>query len=76
MECIDKNGPKVSHNTPDLIIWNCETKMCTIVAFSCSLDINITKKVNEEFLVYAPLVRNLQICYKFEIASIVVGAMG
>ena len=67
------------HNKPDLIIWNYETKVCTIVAFSCPLDINTTKKVSEKLEVYAPLVRNLQILhprYKFEIAPIVVGAMG
>ena len=70
---------KVPHNKPDLIIWNWETKVCTIVEFSCPLDISTIKKVSEKLEVYAPLVRNLQIMYpgyKFEIAPIVVGAMG
>ena len=45
----------------------------------CLLDINTIKKVSEKLAVYALLVRNLQIIhpdYKFEIAFIVVGAMG
>ena len=76
---VSKTPTKVPHNKPDLVIWNYETKVCTIVEFSCPLDINITKKVSEKLEVYAPLVRNLQILhprYKFEIAPIVVGAMG
>ena len=71
--------PKVPHNKSDLVICNYETKVCMIVEFSCPLDINTTKKVSEKLEVYAPLVRNLQILhsrYKFEIAPIVVGAMG
>ena len=74
-----KTATKVPHNKPDLIIWNYETKDCTIIEFSCPLEINTTRKVSEKREVYAPLVRNLQILhpsYKFEIAPIVVGAMG
>ena len=74
-----KTAPKVPQNKPDLIIWNYETKVCKIVQCSCPLDINTPKKVSEKAKVYAPLVRNLQILhpsYKFEIAPIVVGAMG
>ena len=70
-----KTATKVPHNKPDLIIWNWETKMCTIVEFN----INTIKKVSGKFEVYATLVRNLQIMYpgyKFEIVPIVVGAMG
>ena len=66
------------HNKPDLIIWNYETKDCTIIEFSCPLEINTTRKVSEKREVYAPLVRNLQILhpsYKFEIAPIVIEAM-
>ena len=56
-----------------------KSKVCTTVEFSCLLDINTTKKVNEKLEVYALLFRNLEILhagYKFEIAPIVVGAMG
>ena len=54
-----------------------KSKVCTTVEFSCLLDINTTKKVNEKL--EALLFRNLEILhagYKFEIAPIVVGAMG
>ena len=39
-----KTASKVPHNKPDLIISNWETKLCTIVEFSCPLDINAIKK--------------------------------
>ena len=54
-----------------------KSKVCTTVEFSCLLDINTTKKVNEKL--EALLLRNLEILhagYEFEIAPIVVGAMG
>ena len=74
-----KTATKVPHNKPDLTIWNCETKVCKIVEFSCPLDINTTKEIAGELEVFATLVRNLQIMcpgYKFPIVSILVGAMG
>ena len=43
-----KTATKVPHNKPDLIIWNWKTKVCTIVEFSCPLDINAIKKVSEK----------------------------
>ena len=47
--------------------------------FSCLLDININRKVNEKLERYGPLVRTLQIMYseyKSQVASTVIGAMG
>ena len=58
-----KTATKVPHNKPDLIIWNRESKICGIIEFSCPLDININKKVNEKLENYGHLVRNLQIMY-------------
>lgn len=52
--------------------------MCTIVEFSCLLDINSIKKFNEKLEVYAPLARNIQSVYpdyKFEIVLVVLGTM-
>ena len=63
----------------DSIIQNRETKICSIIEFSCPLGININKKVNEKLENYGQLVQNLQIMYpdyKFQVATIVVGAMG
>ena len=74
-----KTATKVPHKKPDLIIWNRKSKICSIIEFSCPLDININKKTNEKLENYDPLVRNLQIMYpdyKFQVAPIVVGAMG
>ena len=78
VECLNKTATKVPHNKPDLIAWNCDTKVCTLVEFNRPLGINTTKKVGEKLEVDAPLVRNLQIMrpgYKFEIAPMVVRAM-
>ena len=74
-----KTATKVSHNKPDLTIWNCETKVCKTVEFSCPLDINTTKEIAGKLEVFPTLVRNLQIMcpgYQFPIVSIVVWAMG
>ena len=69
-----KTATKVPHNKLDR-----ETKICSIIEFSCPLDININKKVNEKSENYGQFVRNLEIMYpdyKFQVAPIVVGAMG
>ena len=74
-----KTATKVPHNKPDLMIWDQEAKICSIIEFSCPLDININRKVNEKLENYVPLVRNLQIMYpeyKFQVAPTVIGAMG
>ena len=62
-----------------MVIWNKETKLCSIVEFSYPLDTSIGRKVNEKLKTYGPLVRNLQILYpdnKYEVAPIIIGAMG
>ena len=74
-----KTAIKIPHNKPDLVIWNKETKLCSIIEFSCPLDTNISRKVNERLETYGPLVRNLQILYpdcKYEVAPIIIGTMG
>ena len=58
-----KTATKVPHNKPDLMIWDQEAKICSIIEFSCPLDINTNKKVNEKLENSGPLVRNLQIMY-------------
>ena len=45
-----KTATKVPHNKPDLVIWNYETKVCTIVEFSCPLDRNLSvRTTSQEF---------------------------
>ena len=71
-----KTATKISHNKPDLIIWNQKKGVCTVVNFSCPLDSNITKKVAQKKNNYGPLIRNMQIMYpnyKFEMILVVIG---
>ena len=41
-----KTATRIPHNQSDLVIWNKETKLSSIIEFSCPLDTNIGKKVN------------------------------
>ena len=73
-----KAATKIPHNKPDMVIWNKETKLCSIIEFSYPLDTNISRKVNKKLEKYDPLVRNLQILYpvyKNEVAPKFIGAM-
>ena len=73
-----KTATKVLHNKPDLIIWNHEKVVCTVVDFSCPLDSNITKKVANKKKDYGPLIRNMQIMYlyyKFELIPVVIDSL-
>ena len=74
-----KTAMKVPQNKPDPMIWNHETKICSILEFCCLLCIYINIKVNEKLENYGPLFRNLQIMYpkyKFQVATIVIDTMG
>ena len=51
---------KVKHNKPDLVIWCCDTKTCKIVEFSCPVDVDVTKKIQEKEDNYVPFYA----CYK------------
>ena len=70
---------KVPYNKPDIVIWDQEKKICTIVEISCPSDVNIPRKIDEKLNNYAPLVRNMQIMYsdyKFVVVPIIIGALG
>ena len=74
-----RTATKIPHNKPDLIIWNHENVVCTVVDFSCPLDSNITKKVAEKKNNYGPLIRSMQIMYpnyKFEMIPVIIGCLG
>ena len=74
-----KIATKISHNKLDLVIWNHEKFVCTVVDFSCPLDSKITKKVAEKKSNYGPLIRNMPIMYpnyKFEMIPVVMGCLG
>ena len=55
-DILTKTASKILHNKPDLVIWNKETKLCTIIEFSCPLDTNIGRKVSEKLEAYGSLV--------------------
>ena len=64
---------------PDIIIWDLEKKICTIVEVSCPADVSISRKIDEKLNNYAPLVRNMQIMYsnyKFVVVPIIIGGLG
>ena len=42
-----QTATKVPHNKPDLVIWDQEKKICTIVEVSCPTDVNISRKIDE-----------------------------
>ena len=74
-----KTAIKVPHNKHDLIIWNREKVVCTIIDFSCPLGLNIRKKVTEKKNDYGPLIHSVQIMYpnyKVEMIPISVGCLG
>ena len=61
------------------MIWDQEANICSIIEFSCPLNININKKVNEKLENYGLLVHTLQILYpeyKFQVAPVIIGTMG
>ena len=56
-----KTATKVPHNKPDIVIWDKLNKECSILEFSCPVDVNISNKVNEKNNRYGMLIRNMQI---------------
>ena len=70
---------KIPHNKHDLLLWDRDEKICQVIEFSCSADINVLRKVEEKVAAYGQLIRNLQIMYKdyhFIMLPVVVGAVG
>ena len=62
---------EVLHKKPDLMIWDQEAKISSIIEFSCPVPISFNKKVNEKLENYGQLLCNLQIMYieyKFQVA--------
>ena len=62
-----------------MIIRNKETKSCTVIECSYPRDTNIGRKVPERLEKYSPLVKIFQILYpeyEYEVAPIIIGAMG
>ena len=74
-----KTTTKVTHNKPDLLVWDNEQKIYQVIEFSCPCDVSLINKTAEKINTYGPLIRNLQISYpryRFEMIPIVIGALG
>ena len=37
------------HNKPDLILWDCDEKICCVIEFSCHPDIDIQGKLKRKW---------------------------
>ena len=62
-----------------MILWDNVNKTCTIIEISTPLDTNVTDKTEWRKDLYMPLEAKMSRIYKhykFEIVSIVVGALG
>ena len=70
---------RLKHNKPNVVLWNHNEKLCSIIEFICPADINFSRKIDEKMNAYCLHLRILQILYteyKFEAIPIVVGAIG
>ena len=62
-----------------MLLWDHAEKSCALIEVACPLDINIISKENEKEMIYAPLLRNMQLMYpgySFSFVPIIVGATG
>ena len=74
-----KTTTTVTHNKPDLLVWDIEQKICQIIEFICPCDVNLINEVTEKINTYGPLIRNLKISYpryRLEMIPIVIGPLG
>ena len=70
---------KLPHNRPDIVIWNCDTKVCKIIDICVPLDTNIDLREETKSNNYISLVDQLQRIYqryKFTIVPVIAGALG
>ena len=70
---------KLPHNRPDVVIWNCDTKVCKIIDVCVPLDTNVDLREETKSDSYIPLVDQLQRIYpryKFIIVPVIYGALG
>ena len=58
-----KTATKISHDKPDLLVWDTDGKRCQIIEFSCPCDVNLIGNTSNKINNYGPLIRNLQIWY-------------
>ena len=69
---------KVERNRPDITIWDCDSKVCTLVEFWTPLDTNVTNRTAWKEGLYIPLVCEMSRIYsgyRFEIVPIAISAL-
>ena len=74
-----KTATKISHNKPDLLLWDTDQKRCQVIEFNCPCDINLIGKTSYKINTYDPLIQDLQISYPqywSEMISIINEALG
>ena len=70
---------KISHNCPDIVVWNLKNKTCQIIDISLPLDTNVELRHSTKRDNYMPLVDQLRRTYPdydFQIIPIITGALG
>ena len=63
MEYSNTNSNKSTANKSDIVIWDQEKKLCTIVEVCCPADVNISRKIDEKLNNHASPIRNMQMMY-------------
>ena len=70
---------KVPHNCPDIVVWDKESKQCTIIGISVPLDTSVVTKEIKKNDTYMTLINELQQMnpeYRFTLVPIIVGCLG
>ena len=70
---------KLPHNKSDIVIWNCDTKVCKIIDVCVPLCTNVELREETKSDSYIPLVDQLQRIYprhKFTIVPVIANALG
>ena len=70
---------KKKHNRPDVVVWEQQRKLCTIVELSVPLDFNVSSRQTSKVDKYVPLVSELHQMYwdySYQIVPVIIGALG
>ena len=70
---------KVTHNIPDIVLWELDTKQCKILDICVPLDISLELRDTTKRDKYIPLISQLQRMfpgYTYTIIPVITGALG
>ena len=71
--------PPVENNRPDIVLWNLETKKCTIIDICVPMDVNVSREEKEKcdkYLLLSSRLQRLYPQYTYKIIPIVLGSTG